>query len=575
MSRQHIMLGGLYPVPLAVWLTVRVFHGAEFLARHPTTGRLAPPFLSARGFGAVAVCALIACTGAYYAFFTCGLLVVAGVAAAVRGRSLLAPLPAVVFVALIAGGLAANLAPALAYRNTHGPNPELKRPVAEGNEWALRPAELLLPSPYHRSKKFGAISTRYTTAFQGTVNPVTAVFSPLGVAVAVGLLIGLASLVRRGDGVERTLGVLLVVALLIAVSGGFGALFNLFVSPWVRGYYRLGVFIGFLAAVSLALALTRLAPPTAGRWRRAAVGVASLALVGFGLYDQTPRPIWWEYDRRAAEFEADRRFVRAVEAALPDGAAVFHLPFVLYPEPGYVSEIDNYTPSLGYLHSDGLRWGYGAMRGRAAGEWQKAVSGLPAGELMTALTDRGYEAVWVDRWGYPGRVSAVEADLAMLAPDPPLVSENGRYAVYRLPAGRPPAAPAEAEVIVEWGNGFDVEESVATPAPRVFRWGRSEATLTLVNRAPGPRRCRLFFSASSHAAGPCRLTVTGPAGEHPLTIGAAANTWVREFELPPGRHPVRFACDGAPGVYPERTVVFAVANARVGVVGRIPAGGDR
>jgi phosphoglycerol transferase len=167
-----------------------------------------------------------------------------------------------------------------------------------------------------------------------------------------------------------------------------------------------------------------------------AVGGWAVLWVGIGLYDQTPKPTAAPFADRAAAFEADRRFVRRVEQALPPGAAVFQLPPVPYPEAGFVHEIDNYTPAVPYLHSETLRWSYGAMRGRPAAEWQRETATLGGRELLDRLASHGFGHVWIDRWGYPGRTPAVESGLASIADAPPLVSADGRYAVYSFTRGR-------------------------------------------------------------------------------------------------------------------------------------------
>jgi phosphoglycerol transferase len=342
---QHVFLACMYPIPLALWLAVRVFQGASFVTRDSATGRVARPWVTGRLVVGVAVCAMVSCTGAYYAFFAAALLAVAGVSAVLVRRTVTAPLPAVGFVLLLAAGVWLNLLPHTQHLKAHGPNPVLKRTAVDANSWALRPAELLLPSPNHRSKKLAKVSAGYTESFHWTVNPNTVALAPLGAVGAVGLLVGLFAVLRRpvagDDGAAKAVGVLLVVALLVAAPGGFGPLFSHFVSPWIRCYHRMSMFVAFLAHVSLALALSRLVPPTAGWVRRSVVGGCCLGLVGVGLYDQTPRTVTPSFAARRDLFQSEREFVGTVERELPVGAAVFQLPFMAYPEPGVVGEIEN------------------------------------------------------------------------------------------------------------------------------------------------------------------------------------------------------------------------------------------
>jgi hypothetical protein len=438
---KHIFLSALYPVPLAILVCVRVIQGTAFLTRRPPTGQVKPPLLSARGFGGVVVCLLVGCTGAYFAFFTCGLLAAAGCIGAVSRRSLRPLVPAGAFVALVVAAGVASMLPALQYQREHGKNEVMKRRADEACVWSLRPAELLLPSRRHRIEALAWVGATYCEAFQDVSTTATAKFSSLGVAGAVGVLVCLFGLVRRDPTPEgesqRAVSLLMVFALLVAAPGGFGPLFNFAVSPWVRCYHRMSMLVQFFALVSLALAFTRWANPPAGRGRRWLVGLLVLGLIGFGLYDQTTTEVGPNFAERAAAFRADREYVRAVEASLPEGAAVFMLPYFIYPEHPGEEEMPQYGPSIAYIHSDTLRWSYGTMQGRPAADWPTRVSLWPVKEMVAELTARGFTAVWVDRWGYKGRVWDGEAELAAACPQPPVVSANGRYAVYQLPGAKP------------------------------------------------------------------------------------------------------------------------------------------
>lgn len=434
MISQHVFLGAYFPIPLAVWLVVRVYEGElRWLARDQATGRVRAPYLSGRGWGAVAVCALMGSTGGYYAVFTCMFLLFAGVAGVVRGWKLKAGLPAAVCIALVCGSLAANLAPALAYHRQHGGNDALRRYEFEGNYWALRPAELVLPSTLHREPRLAAVSAKYDKVFSFTANAECATYVRLGVIPSLGLLAALLALFRKdgpGEGHQPAFTRLTVAALIVAGPGGFGPLFNFALTTWIRCYHRLCVFIGFCALATLVRLFDKAFPPTSGGWRKWAGVAVAAGLIALGLCDQTPRPEYPSTAAVAAEFAADREFVRGVESSLPPAAAVFQLPYFTFPETVPPGEMIDYDPMRGYLHSDRLRWSYGAMKGRPTADWQERVSKLPTGEFVTAITDAGFSAVWVDRYGYPDRRPWVEAELAPLADGPPLVSPTGRYAVY-------------------------------------------------------------------------------------------------------------------------------------------------
>ena len=66
----------------------------------------------------------------------------------------------------------------------------------------------------------------------------------------------------------------------------------------------------------------------------------------------------------AAQWRVDTRFGQAVQSAAPDGTKILQLPYVPFPENPPVQQMSDYDLLRGYLHTHGLNWTYGAMKGR-------------------------------------------------------------------------------------------------------------------------------------------------------------------------------------------------------------------
>lgn len=567
----HIFMTAYYPVPLAFWLVVRVYLGeVRLLRRDPATGQLRPPYLSADAVAALVVCGVVASTGAYSAFFTAGLLVVASVGAALEARRMRMLMPGVLFALVVAAGLGANLLPAVLHQREHGKNESLRRYEGEANTWALHPAELFLPSPDHRLHWMAKLSGNYDTAFGSTVQTEAVKLSSLGVVSAAGVLsslvLGLRRVLLPTDDVRPVLTRLMVVMLLVAVAGGFGPLFNHLVSPWIRCYHRSSIFLGYAGALTVALTVTRWGEADR-RWVRVGAAIAPLALLAVGLYDQTfPQSRVGPQEVRRA-FHADREFVRAVEESLPPGAAVFQLPYVPYPESAPVGEISYYGPGVVYLHSDRLRWSYAATKGRRTAELNADAATAPAEQLVPHLVLQGFTAVWLDRWGYPNRRPPVEGGLAALADGPPVVSPDGRYAVFAFTRYRDAltarVAAGERPVVMVsrgWTNGFFTPEFNPGGTPERWRWCGAEGIVTLNNVAEYPQRVRITFSAGSYMAGDWHLTLDGLGLHETVPIAVAMTRVERVVVVPPGTHTVRLACDATPIPIGGRTLVFRVAD---------------
>ena len=130
---------------------------------------------------------------------------------------------------------------------------------------------------------------------------------------------------------------------------------------------------------------------------------AFLALAAFGVWDQTDRR-WFtpafaaERAATAERFRADAAFFAEVERTMP-GGSVFTLPFVAYPETFSVGKLSGYDHARGYLHTDSLRWSFGAMEGREADLWQREVSVAPPAAMLPRLVARGFDGLLIDRRG--------------------------------------------------------------------------------------------------------------------------------------------------------------------------------
>jgi phosphoglycerol transferase len=278
----------------------------------------------------------------------------------------------------------------------------------------------VLPVSDHRIGFLADLRERY----ENQVGSTEASFAALGVIGAFGLafLVGtvLLAAVRtgapRGDPLLRYAAVSALVALFFSMTGGLAPIVSFLISPQLHAWNRLSVFIGFFALLAVALLLDRLGGRLA--W------VVAAALIVVGALDQTTGAMTPRYGEVAREWSSDGDWVDAVDAALPDGAAILQLPYVPFPSSPPVQRMVDYDHVRPYLHSDDLRWSYGAMKGRDE----------DLGDDVTAAgaRDAGYAGIEVDRFGYADNGAALEAELRSLTEVEPVVSPNGRLAFYRL-----------------------------------------------------------------------------------------------------------------------------------------------
>lgn len=435
-GEDHLFLSAYYAVPVGAYLVLAVLGGESLFARR-ASGRLS--YVSRRTLVTVGLCAVVALASGsfYYSAFTLVLVVSVALLRAV-GRRTLRPLAeggAVVGVILML--LLVSLAPTLAYRERHGTNEQVThRQSFESELYGLKPTQLVLPIEHHRIGKLASLRQRYDAWSPATEATRSAT---LGLVATVGLVwllaISVLQLVTPGRRVAGALdgqaGTAALVALFFAWTGGLATLVAS-VYPQIRAWNRLSIFIGFFALLGLGLLLDRgLALLRSRRTGGLLAAVALCLVLAIGILDQTSSALVPPYRTVAAEWRNDEGFVRAIDARLPEGALVLQMPYVPYPETPPVNRMVDYDELRGYLHSDDLRWSYGAVKGR--NDPNAALAAEPVPALVTDAAAAGFAGIYVDRFGYVDQGAKLEGELATALGTKPVVSENGRLAFYELP----------------------------------------------------------------------------------------------------------------------------------------------
>jgi phosphoglycerol transferase len=568
-GEHHAFLAAYYAVPPGCYLALAVAWRRPLFERRPGGGRLAR-LASRRSLITVASCVAVASTGTiYYSAFTV-LLVAAAAAigfAVLPRRATLATGGAV--IALIGVVLAINLAPTYVYSLAHGRNPVVARRQARESEvLGLKLAQLVLPNDRHRVAGLAGVSDRYMrSAPPGT--PLESYDASLGFIGAGGLLwlLGIAAARclpggrrRRATRVPDAAAALTVVAVLVGTVGGLSVVFAYVLSPQLRAWNRISIFIGFLAFLAVAYLLDRLARRLgAGRAGRAGFAAILIGVLAFGVLDQTSPGFTPAYEALAAHYRADARFVATVERRLPRRAEVFQLPYVEFPESAMVNAERNYDPLVGYLHSRRLRWSYGAMKGRPA-DWPAATTTLRLGEVLPGVAAAGFDGVYVDHYGYaqPGRTvdPALRRVLGVRAFD----GSRGRIAfsdlrAYRRALGRryTPAQLADlrsatlAPTSIAALSGAEGRPERSSTGDVTWWVTARHARLALVDPA---RRPRTILFVATLRTGPGRrgtIALRYPDGSAAVVPATERGVVVhRRLALHPGANPISLTTTGAP-----------------------------
>lgn len=431
----QIFLAAYYLIPLMVMVLLWICTGEPLFG-----GKQGPDKFHGRWASSAAIMSLIICIavgsgGVYYAFFGGFFLIIAGVFGLAQQRSLRPLLAAGILLAILTLTFLANVAPSIRYAHQYAVNNASRRPPSAAELYSMKITHLVLPVTKHR---IAYLADRKNAYLRGTILANENDMASLGIIGSLGFLGLIGWLVCGNHRVYQaklfnSLSVLNIAGILFATMAGFGALFAFYISPQIRGYNRISVYIGFFALFAVVLyvegLVRRWAPSVVGRclW----YGVLGLVL-SLGVLDQTTPEFVPSYERIKEEFSSDAEFVRRIEMLLPPNAMVFQLPYMPFPEGAVIHRMRAYDPLRGYLHSQVLRWSFGAMKLREGDAWQRQVAAKPLVEMVEALQRAGFHGIYLDRYGYPDQGAEMETGLSMLLHTSPLISANQRLVFFKF-----------------------------------------------------------------------------------------------------------------------------------------------
>jgi phosphoglycerol transferase len=587
-NEHHLVLAGYYIVPLMVMVLIWVFSGRLLTSGGDiqTSGRRLN--LHRRRFiASILICLLIASGGlGYYAFFGCFFLLVAGVTATLYWNSVRHLVVSLILIVVVFSGFVTNLIPNMIYTWRQGESRTVQRGTGEAEAYGLKIAQMLLPIDGHRIPALARLKHRYNSEAP-LVNDNTC--ASLGAMGSIGFLTLLGWLFfwkptakQIGDGNETRsllshLSLLNIGGVLLATVGGFSSLFAVLISPQIRSYNRVSVYLSFFSLFAVVLLLENFFRRRARSGRARIIFAVSLGvLLLIGILDQTGKGIYFipAYAAFGTENASDVDFIARIEATVPTGSMIFQLPYVPFPENGPVYQMPDYEHFRAYLNSKNLRWSYGAIKDRDTARWQMSSAALPPDRFLEAISIAGFSGVYLDRGGYADNGADMEAKLRSLLAVEPIISPNMRMSFFDLGAYNTKLAeryggklPTQREMVMnpltpEWTKGF---ASLEGAADLNWRWGASEGELVINNTLSYERRVKLEMALATGYEESANLSLDGDLISEQLKINLKPTDYSKIISIPPGRHVIRFKCDAKLVYAPAdgRPLVFKVNNFRL------------
>lgn len=543
----HLFYTWYFVAPIFFYLAFSVFRSSSNQALNTQNRR---PWVKYALF----ILALLAISsfGVYYTLFGVILILLAGTLNLIKTRKLLGMKRALFIATILASGVLLNISPNLMGKHEQGENSEVaKRSPVESEIYALKLMQLILPRADHRISSIGQYTQSYN-AGSPLINENTT--STLGVVGSLGLLACFLYVLISLSGTKTDhrltfLAASTLVLFLFATTGGLGALFAFTISPSIRGWNRASIFIAFGCVLAFFLALQLFLEKFSSKIRTHSLLAAAIILI-VGMYDQTASPCKECRTPQKLAYDNDRNFVADIERSLPEGAAIYQLPYMPFPETPPLNRLADYQLATGFVHSKNLHWSYGGMKGRDGDMYYRSLANEPMEKQLEVVKRLGFNGIYIDRRGYSDNANALITTLTTLLGAPPLLnSSNGELVFFRISSTEDTnLVGLSAKQIMEksgyyadhlgprysanlqegivftrpgWPAFIQNASGFSSPEP----WGRwSEGNARLVFTSPLPQKFTLILTAQAfgpNADKPAKVLIG--TQEYEINLGGAAS----------------------------------------------------
>lgn len=437
----HIVLTECYFVPLSILLCLWIYERDDVLVPDKNF------FKRKINYVALLFTFLIANNGiAYYPFFTCFIFMVTAVSKLVKTGKIKEGLRGVIATVMVCFFVVLSILPGKIYTMTHGTNAAaIDRAGFEQAElYGMKISQLFMPVNGH------GIYDKYIDIYNENaflVNENSTAY--LGIIGMIGFIILMICLFTKKDSaLNKRLGYLSelnITMVLMGTIGGIGAMFSFFISPMLRGYNRISIFIEYACILAVALLADKLVNVLKARINNKKENKVkyNILLYGmtvvfgcicvFSIWEGCPALVTPAYDTIEAEYTSDKEFVEAIEDELAPGSMIYQLPYHKYPEDGPVNDMADYHLYIGYLHSNTLKWSYGSIKGREEDEWNESVSEMKYEDMVSYLKEQGFAGIYVERRAYTEEeLTELENTLEAITGSKPLESNNNNLSFFKF-----------------------------------------------------------------------------------------------------------------------------------------------
>jgi hypothetical protein len=373
----------------------------------------------------------------------------------------------------------------LLYRFNNGPNADvLLRRYRDLELFALKPIELFIPLQHREQWLLQWARGVYEKQALFIGEPWSVYLGILAISSLLALLyLSVRAIMLKQPHQVPSFFWYLLWLLFYSMVGGINGFVGLSGFVLLRCTNRYSIVILALLLFFLVQRLTFITRP----WPWSRKVLIALCLLALGIWDQTPSVSLQQTAQIRAKISADHQLVSTMESKLPQGAMIFQLPVVAYPETPTIHKMTDYHEFRPYLHSSFLRYSYASDKGRPREQWQTEVEHFAPLGMVKALEGYGFSAILIARNGYADGGASLLGELRSAGRSDVLAESRDFVCLGLLPFTKP-LLPAEFDPSWYRLEGeFD----------QTWRWSKGDARVILYNNESTAEPVRLRFALRS------------------------------------------------------------------------------
>lgn len=485
----HLTQGMYWPVPIFVYFLINYMKGNKGYERNEGGKVSKDTYLH------IFVLLYLGGHSVYYTFFSCFFMCVLILWMFICQKNWKLIKPAMIDLSILLGSVMVTLGIYVINVSRFGGNSSVAARTGDEIElYGLKIGHLLLPITEHRLAFLRDMKNTYNKLPLNSENHM----ATLGVLISIGFILLLVELVKKKHADEDVYAcsVLNIAALLLSTIGGVASIISLFFTK-IRCYNRISIYIAFFAVICFCKLFNKLLNKIKNIWFQVVVSMLVLAI---GIFDQTTPAYVPRYENIIAMWDSDSDFIQRIEAMEEEGAKIYQMPYVYYPEAASVKKMNGYDHTKGYMHSDTLVWSFGAYKGRIGDMWNSYISTLGLEEQVYLISFQGFDGIYVDSYAYStSEFEEMIATLKECTNIEPIISNDKRLYYFSLcnydAEEGEKTAGVMAGVIPMFGDTFYSLEKTNTQS---LRWCSGTGQITITNTSEEVKEACLSMQISTY-----------------------------------------------------------------------------